>query len=237
MPAPLPPELLALIAAGGSLPSPLPTEPMGLFAQWLREQTAEARQPNPNAMCLATLGLDGAPRSRIVLCRGVDTAQGFIVFYTNYRGGKGKELAVDARASATFHWDHAELQVRIEGQTVKSPAEESDAYFKRRAWQSRLGAWASHQSEPVASREALLAQYAVVIEQLKLTPDQLLTNPEAAVIPRPLHWGGFRLWASRVELWMGGGGRMHDRAVWERELDPAADGFAGGPWRSTRLQP
>jgi pyridoxamine 5'-phosphate oxidase len=235
MPA-LPPTLASLLAAESPLPERLPADPFPLFKAWLDEEVAAKRQPDPNSMCVATIGPAG-PRSRVCLCRGVDTAGGYIVFYTNYQSDKGRELATSPAAAATFHWNHTARQARIEGQAVKSPAAESDTYFKTRPWESRLSAWASNQSRPLESREQLLAQYADVIKKLGLDPETLAKQGAQADIPRPPHWGGYRLWASRVELWTGGPGRMHDRAAWTRTLTPKADGFSATPWSATRLQP
>jgi pyridoxamine 5'-phosphate oxidase len=233
----LPQSLLAVLTAPSMLTEALPADPMPIFKAWLDEQTAAARQPSPNAMCLSTIGLSGMPRGRIVLCRGVDVKSGFVVFYTNYEGDKGREMAANPVASVTFHWDHADRQVRIEGRVVKSPAAESDAYFRTRPWESRLSAWASQQSRPMANREQLLNQYGDVVRKLGLDPAVLAERGESVEILRPPHWGGYRIWAERVELWVGGVGRMHDRAAWNRELTPAAEGFSAGPWAATRLQP
>jgi len=233
----LPPALLAVISSRDWLPTQLPDEPFGMFKAWFDEQMSSLKQPNPNSMCLATVGEDGFPRGRVVLCRGVNTSEGYLVFYTNYEGDKGREMAKNPRASATFHWDHSEVQVRFEGLIVRSPAAESDAYFAQRPWESRLSAWASRQSRPMRDRQQLLDQYAEAIERLGLTPEQLLEQGSAANIPRPPHWGGYRLFAQRVELWLGGPGRMHDRAVWTRTLTPAGEGYTGGAWLATRLQP
>jgi pyridoxamine 5'-phosphate oxidase len=236
MAATLPPELLAILTPAASLPTPLPPDPFPIFIEWFQQQAAQPSQPNPSCMYLATIGLGGSPRCRAVLCRGIDPV-GYLVFYTNYDGDKGRELAANPRAAATFHWDHAERQVRVEGLVVKSPPEESDAYFAQRPWESRLSAWASRQSRPLRDRQQLIDQYHEAIVELGFTPQELLSLRSEARIPRPSYWGGYRLWASRVELWIGGGGRMHDRAVWERTLTPAPDGFTAGVWSATRLQP
>lgn len=232
----LPPELLSILTPTQPLPTPLPQDPFPTFMHWFQQQAAAPTQPNPSCMYLATTGLSGAPRCRAVLCRAVDPA-GYLVFFTNYDGDKGRELAADPRASATFHWDHAEKQVRVEGLVLKSPAQESDDYFAQRPWESRLSAWASRQSQPLRDRQQLLDQYTEAILELGFTPEELLKLGPQARIPRPSHWGGFRLWASRVELWIGSGGRMHDRAAWQRTLTPAPAGFTPGPWSATRLQP
>ncbi|MGH8210979.1 MAG: pyridoxine/pyridoxamine 5'-phosphate oxidase, partial [Steroidobacteraceae bacterium] len=138
------------------------------------------------------------------------------------------------------HWDALHRQVRVEGPIVPAPAADSDAYFASRPWQSRIAAWASEQSAPVASREVLLKAVASTAERFGV-PDPNRSGGEGhceLLIPRPPHWGGYHLWADSVELWVEGEGRIHDRARWTRELTPQADGFFGtGPWSATRLQP
>lgn len=232
----LPPSLDELLTSGSALPERLPEDPFPVFKAWLDEEMAAKRQPDPNSMCVATIGPQG-PRNRVLLCRGVDTTSGYIVFYTNYQSDKGHELAANPAAAATFHWNHTARQVRLEGAVLKSPAAESDAYFKSRPWESRLSAWASNQSRPLANRETLMAQYGKAIADLRLDAATLAKHGPQADIPRPPHWGGYRLWASRIELWTGGPGRMHDRAAWVRTLTPAGEGFKATPWTVTRLQP
>ena len=136
------------------LPEPLPPEPLGLVSGWLTDAWAAKRQPNANAMVLATSTPDGHPSARVVLCKDIVPQPGFIVFYTNYLSAKGRELGANPRAAAVMHWDALHRQVRIEGPVVKAPATDSDAYFASRAWASRIAAWASSQSEPIASRGA-----------------------------------------------------------------------------------
>jgi pyridoxamine 5'-phosphate oxidase len=162
------------------------------------------------------------------------------VFFTNYLSRKGRQLAENPRAAAVLHWDAMHRQVRVEGPVVKSPDVDSDAYFASRPWQSRLGAWASAQSEPIGSRQEL--QAAVVKSAQRFgtpVPDSASAQSDTnIVVPRPPHWGGFRLWADSVELWVEGEGRIHDRARWTRKLTEASDGLIhAGPWTSTRLQP
>lgn len=234
---------------GHVLPSPLPAEPMALCAQWLNDAARSGSQPNPNAMTIATVGRDGAPSARIVLARGFDAARGYIVFYTNYDSRKGEELVLTARAALVFHWDHLGRQIRIEGPVTRSPADESDAYFASRPAMSRIGAWASDQSKPIASRDELLRKNAEAEARFGVSPAEPRDESGAPaagvqqrlVVPRPHNWGGYRVWAARVELWLGHPARLHDRALWTRTLSPAtvdgAPGFTGGTWSVTRLQP
>jgi pyridoxamine 5'-phosphate oxidase len=164
---------------------------------------------------------------------------GYLVFFTNYLSRKGRQLAENPRAAAVIHWDALHRQVRIEGPVVQAPPADSDAYFASRPWQSRVGAWASEQSAPVGSRDALEKAVAVTAKRFGVPdPSQAGNEVQEFAIPRPPHWGGYRLWADSVELWVEGEGRIHDRARWTRELTPQADGFFGvGRWNATRLQP
>jgi len=226
---------------GLTLPTTLPSEPMGMFCDWLSDAATAKIMPNPNAFSLATVNEQGYPAARIVLCRGVDAPTARIVFYTNYTGRKGKELMASGRAAALFHWDALERQVRIEGLVTKSPAAESDGYFNTRPKASRIAAWASDQSEPIGSRAEMEAKQRSCEERFGVRPGVDLEKDASVVVPRPPHWGGFRLWAQRVELWLGHPNRLHDRVVWERMLTAATvdgvPGFTGGAWRATRLQP
>ena len=226
------------------LNEPLPAEPLATARDWLAEATRGRAQPNPNAIVLATVGADGSPSSRVVLAKDIVLPAGYLVLYTNYESRKAADMAANPRVAALFHWDHLHRQVRIEGRVVRSPAAESDAYFSSRAWQSRLGAWASAQSRPVASREALIEALRAAGRRFHtppVGPDAAAGAPAAGevAVPRPPHWGGYRLWAEAVELWVEGEFRIHDRARWVRTLNPGADAhsFASMPWRVERLQP
>ncbi|HEY1283164.1 MAG TPA: pyridoxamine 5'-phosphate oxidase [Steroidobacteraceae bacterium] len=215
------------------LPEPLPAEPLVIAAEWLAQAWRERRQPNPNAMVLATATPDGFPSARVVLCKHIEPVPGFIVFYTNYQSRKGRELAASGRAAVVMHWDHLHRQVRVEGRIVKAPASDSDAYFASRAVESRIGAWASQQSEPIASRAELLKAVEAVKQRFEAK-----SAGAARSVPRPPHWGGYRLWAESVELWSEGEARIHDRARWTRLLTPrGADQFDASTWLATRLQP
>lgn len=228
----------ALTDAG--LPQPLPESPIAIFKSWFDQSQASKDQPNPNAMTLATIDPDGKPSARIVLCKHLHTAQECVVFFTNLNGRKGRAIRANPRVSLVFHWDHSDRQVRVEGPVTASPEPESDAYFDSRRWESRVGAWASDQSEPIGSRDELLKKVESVVEQYDVDIEAA-ERREPVPIPRPPYWGGTRVWFERVELWCGATGRVHDRAEWTRELMPAevdgVPGYTGGPWTSTRVQP
>lgn len=224
-----------------NLPDPLPLDPMPLASTWLRQAWDEQAQPNPNAMVLATLGEDDRLSARVVLCKDIVPDPGYLVFYTSYASRKGRELDAWPRAAAVFHWDSMCRQLRVEGEVVRSPPSESDDYFASRPWRSRVAACASRQSEPVASRQALVAQW--LEEAARLGAPDPLAMPEDDQEPefhvaRPPGWGGYRLWVDALEMWVEGEHRLHDRARWTREI-ALDDGGAvrTGPWRHMRLQP
>lgn len=222
------------------LPDPLPESPLAVAAAWLKEAAAAQWQPNPNAMVLATSTPDGRPSARVVLCRDIVPEPGFIVFYTNYLSMKGKQLKDNPRAAAVMHWDAMHRQVRLEGPITLAPAADSDQYFAARAWPKRIATWASAQSTPVDSRATLLKSVAETAARFG-TPvpgADPLEERQDFDVPRPPHWGGYRLWAEAVELWVEGDARMHDRARWVRPLTRQGDGtFRAGAWSATRLQP
>lgn len=210
--------------AADFLPDKLPDNPFELLADWLDEAHRAAQVPNPNAMTLATVR-DGQPAARIVLCKGLDSARGIVDFYTNYDSRKGRDIASNPQVALVFHWDHLSRQVRIEGPAIMATPEQSDAYFDSRPRKSQLGAWASAQSQPIESREAMLTRF------------ERAESAYEGAVPRPPHWGGYRVIARACELWVEGAGRVHDRARFEREL-AAHDAVAPhGAWRGQRLQP
>jgi len=226
-----------------TLPDPLPANPLEVAADWLAQARTDAAQPNPNAMVLATADDRGFPSARVVLCKEIAARPGFIVFYTNYQSRKGQELAANPRAAVVFHWDHRHRQVRIEGRVDVLSDADNDRYFQSRAWQSRLGAWASEQSRPVESRQALEAGVAAAARRFGVPyhgPGAEEPEKISVDVPRPPYWGGFRLNADAVELWTEGEFRIHDRARWTRSLadgpDPR-DPDSHAPWSVTRLQP
>ena len=223
------------------LPDELPLDPMHWADAWLKEATAAEVQRNPNSMTISSVGADSRPSSRVVLCKEFVPDPGYLVFYTNYRSKKSLELAANPHAAALLHWDALGRQIRIEGTVVRSPEKESDAYFASRDRGSQLGAWGSDQSEPIASHDALVGQ---VLQRaadlgLQLGPDmQPLADGKAPDIARPAHWGGFRLWATTIELWIEGKNRIHDRASWQRDIVRASEHtFSTTPWTGRRLQP
>ena len=186
------------------LPQPLPADPMPLFQEWFREAVARRAQPNPDSMIVATTASSGEPSARVVLCKRIDVGAGYVVFFTNYQSRKGRELAARPRAAAVFHWDALHRQVRIEGPVARSPDGESDQYFASRALDSRVAAWASEQSEPLAARETLLKRVREFEARFGVEPGA--TN---GTVPRPPHWGGHRLWVDTIELWTEGAHRVH----------------------------
>jgi pyridoxamine 5'-phosphate oxidase len=188
-------------------------DPLKQFERWLSEAIS-AELPEPNAMTLATVGADGRPSTRIVLVKGID-ARG-IVWYSNYHSRKGRELAAHPQAALQFHWVELERVVRIEGSVTTVAPEESDAYYATRPLDSRIGAWASPQSEVIASRAVLVANAAKISAQYLLHP------------PRPPHWGGYRLVPDRWEFWQGRPSRLHDRLRYR---------LAEGAWLRERLAP
>ena len=193
-----------------------PHDPIAAFDGWLQE--AAASEPNdPNAMSLATVGADGMPNARMVLLKGHD-ARGF-VFYTNLESQKGGELADNAQAALCFHWKSLHRQVRVQGPISAVSDAEADAYFNSRGRQSRIGAWASQQSRPLANRTELEAAFAKIDAQY---PDE--------DIPRPPHWSGRRITPLRIEFWQDGDHRLHDRLVFKRASADAA-------WETERLYP
>ena len=189
------------------------SQPMVQFERWLK-QAIDAQLPEPNAMTLATVAADGRPSTRIVLIKGFD-AQG-IVWYTNFNSRKGQELAANPVAALQFHWVELERVVRIEGKVQQVSDAESDAYFASRPLDSRIGAWASPQSQVIKSRAVLVAQAARYAAQFALSP------------PRPPHWGGFRLVPDRWEFWQGRKSRLHDRLRYRMQ---------DGQWLRERLAP
>jgi pyridoxamine 5'-phosphate oxidase len=189
------------------------SDPISQFARWY-ERALETVKPLPEAVALATTTHTGHPSLRMVLLKGFD-AHGF-VFYTNYRSRKGRELARNARASLVFYWDDLQRQVRVDGRVTKVAARESDEYFATRPRGSQLSAWASAQSARVASRAALERRFAA------------FAHKYPGAVPRPPHWGGYRLVPDAIEFWQGREDRLHDRIAYRR---------GRGRWKIERLAP
>jgi pyridoxamine 5'-phosphate oxidase len=190
------------------------SDPLRQFEHWLNEAIS-AEVPEPNAMTLATVASNLRPSTRIVLIKDYDERG--IVWYTNYDSRKGQELAGNPYAALQFHWVELERVVRIEGRVEKTSAEESDAYFATRPLDSRIGAWASPQSQVIANRTVLVTNAAKYGAQYMLNP------------PRPPHWGGYRLVPDQWQFWQGRKSRLHDRLRYS--LQP------GGAWLRERLAP
>ena len=190
-------------------------DPFAIARAWLAE--AEATEPNdPNAIALASVDADGLPNVRMVLLKEIEDAA--FVFYTNYGSAKGQELTASGKAAFVMHWKSLRRQIRVRGTVSREEGPQADAYYTSRSLQSRLGAWASRQSQPLASRGALMADVAKVT----VTHGP---NPK-----RPPFWGGFRIDPVEIEFWADGAFRLHDRSRWRR--NSAAD-----PWDIQRLNP
>ncbi|MFM2310991.1 MAG: hypothetical protein RLZZ04_267 [Cyanobacteriota bacterium] len=194
----------------------LDSNPIQQFALWF-DQALAADLIEPNAMTLATATAEGKPTARIVLLKGFNE-QGF-VFYTNYGSQKGQQLIANPYAALVFLWDKLERQIRIEGQVEKLSADESLAYFHSRPKASQLGAWTSAQSQVIPNRE--------VLEQKLVSLQEQYSGD--ATIPLPEHWGGFRVIPNRIEFWQGRPSRLHDRLVYDLQMD--------GNWSISRLSP
>ncbi|MEL7312207.1 MAG: pyridoxamine 5'-phosphate oxidase [Pseudomonadota bacterium] len=208
--------------AADFLPDVLPENPMRIVGQWLEEARQLRNQPNPNAMTLATTDADGTLSARIVLCKRFDADAGTIDFFTNYRSRKAQALTAHSQVALVFHWDHQGRQVRLQGRAELLDATDNDTYFATRPRLSQMGAWASDQSEPIGSRAVLLEQF-----------EARNAAHGDGEIPRPDHWGGYRIVADYCELWVEGSGRVHDRARFQRAIESGASGV----WTGERLQP
>jgi len=192
-------------------------DPIAMFQRWL-DDAVRAGLHEPNAMVVATVSAAGRPSARMVLLKGLDQ-RGF-VFFTNYDSRKGEEISGNAAVALLFPWHDLQRQVRVEGDAVRITAQESEAYFFSRPRESQLGAWASPQSQIVASRAALDERYGGVLARFA----------DLDAIPLPPNWGGFRVVPGAVEFWQGRKGRLHDRLLYHR------DGSAGR-WTVDRLAP
>ena len=194
-------------------------DPFDITRAWLAE--AEASEINdPNAIALSTVDAEGMPDTRMVLLKDIDGQgqDGSFVFYTNYDSAKGRQISATGKASFVMHWKSLRRQIRVRGTVTREEGPQADAYYASRSLKSRLGAWASRQSQPLSGRGALMAEVAKVTAQKGVNPE------------RPPFWGGYRITPLEIEFWADGEFRLHDRFQWRR-ADVAA------PWAVTRLNP
>ncbi|MEM6680548.1 MAG: pyridoxamine 5'-phosphate oxidase [Pseudomonadota bacterium] len=209
------------LETGGTLGGIFATErPYALAQSWL-EEAGKTEPEDANAVALATADAAGLPDVRMVLLKEIEadeTAGGF-VFYTNFEGAKGQQLAENPQAALVFHWKSLRRQVRLRGPVEQVSGEQADAYYDSRAYQSRIGAWASQQSRPLESRGSLMRDVAATAARYPINP------------PRPPHWGGFRIRPIEMEFWADGQFRLHDRFRWTRSAPEARD------WAVSRLHP
>ena len=190
-------------------------DPFEISRTWLAE--AEKTEPNdPNAIALSTVDAEGMPNARMVLLKEIEASA--FVFYTNYESAKAGELDQAKKAAFVMHWKSLRRQIRVRGDISREEGPQADAYYQSRSLQSRLGAWASHQSQPLSSRGALMAEVAKVTATKGTSPK------------RPPFWGGYRLVPTEIEFWADGKFRLHDRFVWRREN-------TASPWAVTRISP
>ena len=190
-------------------------DPFEIARAWLKE-AEESEINDPNAIALSTVDADGMPNARMVLLKEIE--EDAFVFYTNYESAKAGEIDVSGKAAFVMHWKSLRRQLRVRGHVTREEGPQADAYFKSRALQSRLGAWASRQSRPLESRAALMAEVARITAAKG-------TNPE-----RPPFWGGYRITPVEIEFWADGDFRLHDRFQWRRAKPDA-------PWQVVRLNP
>ena len=197
-------------------PENVSPNPFQQFQDWF-SVASESGILEPNAMTVASATADGKPSARIILLKGIDE-KGFL-FYTNYEGRKGQELIENPQAALVFYWDTLHRQVRIEGKVEKASQKTSDAYFNKRPKGSQIGAWASPQSQVIESRS--------ILENNKASLNKKYADQDH--LPRPKHWGGFRVKPQRIEFWQGRNNRLHDRVVYEKQKN--------GRWKIFRLAP
>lgn len=190
-------------------------DPFVLARTWLAEAT-RTEPEDPNAIALATVDVGGLPNVRMVLLKDIEDDA--FVFYTNFDSAKGREITASGKAAFVAHWKSLRRQLRVRGHVTRVEDATADAYYRSRALQSRLGAWASRQSQPLSSREALMAEVAKITVTKGPNPD------------RPPHWGGFRIRPVEIEFWADGPFRLHDRFRWTRGTDD-------GSWSVVRLNP
>jgi pyridoxamine 5'-phosphate oxidase len=198
---------------GALLKEEVASNPLDQFEAWFNDYK-KTKVKDANAFILATADAQGKVSSRVLLLKGID--QGGFEFYTNYQSKKGKQMAANLQVSLTFYWPELERQVRVEGAVEKLSKEESDTYFKSRPYESQIGAWVSPQSKEIKERKVLQKR------------EKELKEKYPNKVPRPAHWGGYRVLPAMVEFWQGRPSRLHDRIVYQKK---------GEQWKTARLAP
>jgi pyridoxamine 5'-phosphate oxidase len=206
------------------------TCPLALFSSWFDDARGNADMDYPNAFTLSTVDDTNFPESRIVLAKAINNKEGYLVFYTNYQSRKGQHIFNNNHVSALFYWDKIKKQVRISGQCISSPKQESDDYFASRPIENQINASLSQQSQPIDDYSTLMTSFNNILTVHKGKADQS--------IKRPAYWGGFRLYFSSLEFWIAGSGRFHQRYKYERTINnPSTSNISGTPWSLVKLQP
>ena len=209
--------------------------PLDSLDDWINEVTASKTQPNPNCMSIATVDSNGCPNTRMVLCKELNTDEGYLTFYTNYSSIKSEELENNSKCSALFHWDKFGLQARLKGFVKRCSDSKNDEYFSTRDIGSQIAAWTSDQSKEIESLEKMGDSYQIIMDKFQI---KSLEEAKGVNIPRPDFWGGYDMWIEEIELWKNQKNRFHDRIKFTRKISIENGNIdAEKRWDSVRIQP
>ena len=208
--------------------------PLNTLQEWLDEIKSSRTQPNPNCMSVSTVDSQGHPNSRMVLCKELNTVEGYLTFYTNYSSIKCSELENNRNCSALFHWDNFGFQARLKGFVVRCSEVKNDQYFSTRDLGSQIAAWTSMQSEEIDSLEDMKESYDEIMKKFQITDIEDINKK----IPRPNFWGGYEIWIKEVELWQNQKNRFHDRLQYSRNIkNEEGQILVEKDWKVIRIQP